>query len=411
MSDLGIVVLYDYLQDIGITAKLENNYIEIKPNEEAIEGLLEKIKNEISSYSNEAVIPYLRNSPRFGYNGPKDERMYENLRDVIRLTFFQADNNISSQVLEKYEPIGKCIICNTYLATNKHYKEGQLTERKVSRVLYPFLGAENSEFNNYCKFQGNICFVCEFLSIIFLLHVKKFELNMLAYCEKLRDLKYINHIIAIQQKLYSKDALYLRLAKLNSNSIKLFNIRRDPKEGVMLRYANSFDVSSLIQKLMLIDIVKQFNFSTNKKETEHLEKLIFNDNYIFVKQVLLSNLLTKDNSKDNRKQIQNIRLYNDFLEEGGFEVKGADEFFAIGKRIAEKISEENKRKSMSFRLIHLLKSNNREQLFNELTHMLINYELPMPRHMSNAILKSNDIQLHYNIGKFLEGFNEREEIV
>ncbi len=415
MRDIGIVSLYEYLKAIDkndLNLKLTDNYLEF--NRFDIERLVEYMKSK-----NITSFPYIQNSKRFGnVNGPKGDKMYENLKDIIRLVFEINRKSVEEQenILKEYEPSEQCSICNTYKSTKKHYsvEDGGLTERKVSKLLYTFLGSENSTFNNYCISRINVCFVCELLNLFFLLYINEFKLDMIAYCERLKDLYYINHRIMIHQKLYNPNVIYINLAKLNTKSIRIYDIKRDPQNGLLLKYNNSFDVSDLIKRLKLINIIEQFKFNEkNKNELkDYIKILIFNNNYTAVEQILLFNLLSNE-LDDVRKYTLtklNVKLYNEFLE-GGFEVKNASSFSKLGSKLAQKLKEEdkedNKKKNISFRLTQLLKSDSREQLFNELLHLLINYEIEIPENFSYGILKADSIQLHYNIGKFLESFNKK----
>lgn len=410
VRDIGIVSLYEYLKAIDkndLDLKLTDNYLEF--NRFDIERLIKYMKSkDITSF------PYIQNSKKFGnVNGPKDDRMYENLKDIIKLAFEINRKSVEEQesILMDYEPSGQCTICNTYKATKKHYsvKDNNLVERIGDKTLYTFLGSQSNTFNNYCMTYINICFVCELLSLFFLLYIDKFKLDMIAYCERLKDLYYINHRIMIRQKLYSSNAIYINLANLNTKSIRVYDIERHPKKGLLLKYNNSFDVSSLIKKLKLINIIEQFRFNEkNKNELKaYIKILIFNDNYTAVEQILIFNLLSNDlgNVKKYNLTKLNIELYNEFLE-GGFEVKNASSFSKIGGKLARKV-DEDKKKNVSFRLTQLLKSDSREQLFNELLHLLISYEIEIPENFSYGILKADSIQLHYNIGKFLEYFNKK----
>lgn len=421
VRDIGIISFYEYLKAIDkddLDINLMDNYLEF--NEFSSNRITEYLK-EKSIFS----IPYIQNSIKFGaVNGPKEGEMYRNIQNILDICFKINNKNIEQQeeILKNYEPIGECSVCNSYLSTKKHYsiKDNGIVDKIDDKAIYSFIGSQKNTFNNFSKENQNICFTCELINLFFLLYIDNYKLNIIGYCEKLRDLHYVNYKLILDQKIKKEDALYLGMAKIFIKSIKIYKIERHPKKGLLLKFNSIIDVENLIKKLLLINIVYNYNFNVKNDSKnryldnikEHLKQLIINDNYFTALQILLSNLIStdSDNIKKANFTVKNINWFNKFLE-GGFNVElkksKANVFYELGSKLGKKIDNE-KNKTIAFRLVQLMKSDSREQLFDELIHLLVNYEVEIPKYFSDSLLKTDSVNFHYNIGKMLEGLNSKE---
>ncbi|MCT4595728.1 MAG: hypothetical protein N4A57_15880 [Anaeromicrobium sp.] len=410
VRDIGIVSLYKFLKENygnKIEIELTNNYLEFE--EVNLKTFYKNLEKNIG-YS----FPYVGNSIRFGgNNGPKDESMYENLDFILKKSFDCNRKTIEQQelILDEYGISGLCSVCNNYVTTKTHYSvKNGLEERKEDKDIYSFFGGRSNTYNNYAKSNVKVCFTCELLHLFFLIYVKEYELNFLAHCDSLEDINYINYKILINHKLYNDNSLYVKLAKLNSKRLKIYNIKRD-KSRLIVEYTNSFFTKDIIGKIRKIEIVQKYKFNVKDRRglIAYIKRLIYSNNEYKAYEILLENIISNelDDKKKYTQTSENISLYIKFLEEG-FEIMKNNAFYKTGVFLGQKVEEE-KKKNITYRLTQLLKSDSRQGLFNELMHLLISYEIEIPAYYSDSILTAKSIDLHYNVGKLIEGFNKKGE--
>ncbi len=480
VADIGIIELYDILQEMKSTYETEGNWdITLEANCLAVEGLKPKtlydyiieheifqvflngIRDDLNKKGLEEVVveklnignfkeiisqsslkekdkefyldkfskkyfPYVRNSGKYGANSGSEENFHYNFKELIDLVFKINNKNDDEQrdILKKYEPIDeKCTVCHTNIATRLDIThKDEKKERINSKYNYSFFGSEMSTFNNYGECKNSICFECEFLNLMFLLYISRKRPKVLGYTDDLYFLRYINNNLMLKKRIYEDAAFQLKLGKLKGKGIRLYDVITDSNKGVILTFQILTEYEKLIQDVELIHIADNYNYSHDKAlMRDRCKQYIRYKNYEALRDTLISNILSFA-SEDNEEILLNIKNYQKFInilnsiqEGGGCFMK--DNYFSklgenLKKNMVSSSDEEinNNRKNIALRITNMLKADDRAGMFDFLTHLIIVNNVEMPNEYSETILNSSKNELHYCVGKFLEGFlNNKKE--
>lgn len=383
-------------------------------------SLKEKDKEFYMDKFNKKYFPYVRNSGKYGVNSGAEENFHENFKQLIDIVFEINNKKEDEQrkILEKYEPSDeKCMICHTNVATRldiTHKDEEK--ERVNSKYNYSFFGAEKSTFNNYGEVKNSICFECEFLNLMFLLYISRKRPQVLGYTDDLYFLHYVNNNLMLKKRLYKDWAFQLKLGKMKGKGIRLYDVITDSNKGVILTFQSLTDYEELIQDIELIHITDNYNYSHDKAlMRDKCKKYIRYKNYEALRDILLSDILCPGN-ENNEEILSNIINYQKFInilnsmQEGGGCFMDDNGFYKFGENLKSTMissSDEeakNNRKNIALRITNMLKADDRAGIFDFLTHLIIVNGVEMPYKYSETILNSSKNELHYCIGKFLEGF-------
>jgi len=382
----------------------------------------EKLKNSFKS----KYIPYIRNSPKYGANSQSEENFHRNFNELVRLVFELNGKELKeqTQILDKYKSNGDiCCICHSVYTTEfdiTHKSEQK--KREVSKYNYMFMGAENSTFNNYGNSQSSVCFVCEFFNLMFLLYFSLTQPRTICYVDSLKNIDFFNLKINNLMKLYNDQGFYKKLSQYNAKSIHLYSIKSDPNKGLILKMEQVLKYDEYIKQIELYHIINQLFISSDTSvNISELKRLIISRNYKSLKDVIISVVLYFERKEGRRtlnvsRTVSNIRLLLQVLkieygEEGKNLAKDYKTFFEAGIKLGSKIQNEAKN-TLGFKLIQLLKVDNREGIIKLLYHYFIVNNIPIPVYFSKGILDVEDsTELTYNVGVFLEGLfiNQKEE--
>lgn len=388
-----------------------------------IEGLKDIDIKGIEKRFSSKYFPYVRNSGKYGVNSGGEENFHKNLKKIIEL---MAELNVKNdeerkQLLKEYEPMdNKCIICHEYYPTKLDIThKNEKKERKNSKYNYLFMGAEkNNTFNNYGKSESSICFVCEFMNLMTLLYISLEKPSILAYTDDLKSLEFINHKLMVRASEFNEKSLYKKLSKFRDVKIRTYDIITDSNKGIIIKFGNILKIRNLITNLKLYDIVENYNYSRETAIKMSLcKKFIRSNNLLAMQMILLNDLLVivdKESKHDLkvRDTIDNIKSYLKLLdfkcEEGNLKVDDRS-FTMLGIELGKRLNEDDKnsssiKKTIAFRLNQMLKSDNRQAIFESLMHLIINNGISIPKNFSWIVMKSKTDELHYCIGKFFEGF-------
>ncbi len=158
-------------------------------------------------------------------------------------------------------------------------------------------------------------------------------------------------------------------------------------------------------------IIEKFNIKTGEKT--NLKKQIDSENIENVKEVLLGSILIPDG---NNQKIENSKLFLEFLKIGGniLEEKKYDEFFKQGKSISKEIGLDNEGKKsaqerIAFKLIKLIQSDNRARILSEIMNLIVVNKVEFPKDFSEVIMKKDRDNLHFAVGRFIEGLMNNKE--
>lgn len=413
VRDVGIVYFYKILQEIEEKKKihlqidLSNNYLEFNKVDPLIicEHLVEvKLKGD--------NFPFMRNSFKYGGNSGDKENIKKNLTKLLEIIFainLEVEQK-QKEILEELEPI-KCLcsICHFNLTTEFDITHGDKKRpRKLSRLDYLFRSSEENTFNNYGKSLDQVCFECEFLNLIFLLYIKYKEIRLLVYLDNLKNLDFFNHKILLNRSINEK-TLIKKLTYLKSENIRLYEHGTDKDSRMPFIKLNSIlHYEKLMTDLKLIDLIDSFNFPDELYKKKDLSKMyIKHNNLRALQNLILANIVVNELSDT----IKNIGSYNKIIRIIG-ELRGEEKRVGFGKQFREagtklgkQIAEENPKKNIAFKIIQLLKSDNRTDLMEYLFHILVVNSIPIPQGMASTITNvDNELGLHRNIGLFLEGF-------
>lgn len=383
-------------------------------------SLEEKDKEFYLDKFSKKYFPYVRNSGKYGANSGSEENFHHNFRELIDLVFKMNNKNDDEQreILKKYEPIDeKCTVCHTNIATRLDIThKDEKKERINSKYNYSFFGSEKSTFNNYGEGKNSICFECEFLNLMFLLYISRKRPQVLGYTDDLYFLRYINNNLMLKKRIYQDAVFQLKLGKLKGKGIRLYDVITDSNKGVILTFQSLTDYEELIQDIELIHIVDNYNYSHDKAlMRDRCKKYIRYKNYEALRDTLISSILSFG-SEDKEEILSNITNYQKFInilnsiQEGGGSSVEDNGFYKLGERLkltmisSSDEEAKNNRKNIALRITNMLKADDRAGIFDFLTHLIIVNNVEMPYKYSETILDSTKNELHYCIGKFLEGF-------
>lgn len=363
--------------------------------------------NILASWNN-TYFSYLRNSGKYGSNSQSKKNAYNNFKKLVRNVFDLISNN--KENLQQYEILDDDICCICHQFENTKYDITHKDEKKkriLSKYNYTFMGNENNPYNNYGKSNNGVCFVCEFFNLMFLTYIGNELPNIISYTENLEDMFYLNYKLMLNKRFYNDKTFYKEVVFQSSSKIKLYTIIRDSKKGIILEFSNILDSQKLMKQLKLLQIIESFEIENESiaKKT-YLRKSILNYNLQICKSILISNI----NAKKIITISKNISLLNKFIREVGFlnmsENDIYKEIYKTGINLGEKIStDDNKaKKSIVFKLLQLLKSNDREELFLTMSHLLVVQGIKWPKGFTENIYKGNDEKISYYVGNFIEGF-------
>ncbi|MDQ2086002.1 hypothetical protein RBH29_06050 [Herbivorax sp. ANBcel31] len=386
----------------------------------SIDGLKLSDKKSFQKKFESKYMPYVRNSMKYGTNSNGEENFHKNFYELLRLVVELNGKELEEQkhVLNKYKPSDNiCCICHSVYSTEFDITHKSEEKPRVnSRNNYMFMGSEKNTFNNYGNNKSSICFVCEFLNLIFLLYFSLKQPVYLAYVDSLRDFYFFNSKINNLRRLYNDQGFYKKLAQYNSKNIRLYLVEPDSQKGVVLRMEQVLKYDEFLKQIKLYSIINKLWISTDTNiNIRDLRKLVVSRNYKSIKEVILLVLQCFDKKKGQRvlnvmKTLSNIKLMLEMLEIESNENGGVDlgkdykTFFYAGKALGEKIPIEAKN-TVGFKLIQMLKTDNRDGIIKFLYHSFMANSIPIPVYFSKGILDSEDSrELTYNIGVFLEGF-------
>lgn len=435
---------YAFLRDIKVDKLIDDDLLKKLVNvpRERLSTFLketqispDKIKKIIEK-SQKIYFPYVRNSIKFGANSGKVVNFHQNLKEMLQLFL---DSLVDQR--DRLDQYGKgrcCSVCheNTapfYDITCKYEIESinniKLSERKIrkdSKYLYTFKGRENNTFSNYGRVNqaSSICFECEFFSLLFLLYVKMELPQYLVITDNLKIMDLVQRKIQMKKDVHIEQAFYYHVASLGrSSKVQIYEIVRDPKEGILLQAEEIIEYDRLKTQLTLMDIVDKFGFpdllksKDRDKLIKHLKQYILNGNYDFAFQRLLANIL----SNDERRLAHNYKLLGNFLIEtsnrsmkGARKVKMMDEMKKRGKMywyFGNGFSQLENKKSLGFRLTQLLRSDNRIKMLEDLLHLYFTTTKKgrteefsnFPTRLTEDVLYSSNKEYHYYVGQIIQG--------
>jgi len=404
VSDIGLVHFKNILNRMDLdNIELTANYLftpKIKVKE-----LLELLWEDILERD---YVPYLRNSSKFGGNSEGSREPYvnfrKNLEEQLKIIFDMLNSQDKPKSLNKYNPTKKCSICNRFYSTeydinNKKHYQDKNKERKVSKYIYSFLGSENNTFSNYTNRNIEICFVCEFLVVLFLLYIYRNENRYIIYSNNLQLLDFINYRSTILTEL-NDIGILRKLSDFNDYNMKIYKTNIDRNKGVILDFVKNLDVKKIKSTIKNIALINEYN--TNWSNRENLKKAIFSENYNQVKSFFLNNI----NDENIFKMVQNLSVYlkyiggNEMSEEyQGWYKKGVE----LGNKVISGNKDEKSTQKIAFKLIKLLQSMDRSTLLDEIMHLFVVNKIDLPYKISNIIMEKDKDELHYAVGKLIEG--------
>ncbi len=413
-TDIGIIAFKNFLEDmklkkdVDFLVKLENNYLEVEEIKDFTilytDYTWEKLKEKNEDKNKEAYLPYLRNSGKFGANSGSESKARENFRKIIKFTLELINN---SEELEEYQiQESNCNICKIYRFTGLDINQ---KPRITSKYIYSFLGSESNTYSNYGNEKIGVCFVCEFLYLNFLIYSSIGNYNLI-YTENLKELEFLNYKINLF-KDFSDLGFQQKMAEYNKNNLKIYRMTPDPNKGILIKLVNYTNFEKLKENLKMSYIIEKFNIKTGEKT--NLKKQIDSENIENVKEVLLGSILIPDG---NNQKIENSKLFLEFLKIGGniLEEKKYDEFFKQGKSISKEIGLDNEGKKsaqerIAFKLIKLIQSDNRARILSEIMNLIVVNKVEFPKDFSEVIMKKDRDNLHFAVGRFIEGLMNNKE--
>lgn len=393
---------------LGDFEKLKcDNYVE-KVNESNIS---EKEKENLKKAFQNRRFPYIRNSGKYGLNCSL-ENMETNLITLVDIVL-KSNISINDISLETFKEEDKvCYICNINKTTKLDIN---LKEKVDSKLSFLFRGAEKSGFRNNGNSENNICFECEFLNLMCLLYINLERPVIFGYTNDLTELLFINYKLMLKQKLYSDKAFYKKLVHEKINSLKLYDFKIDTNKGIILKFNSIVNYKELIRKIEFIDIINEYNFSREGFTIKNLAKVMVNNNSLTsLKDLLFTNLLIIKTNGTKREfdtvgSSYNLSLYLKTLwivnKKGEYEMnkyKSKNYVYSqVGRNLSNKM-DENKKKNFVFKIVQLLKSNDKKSLFQTIMHTLASYGVAIGDGFVEGILMSNELELNTNVGLFIQ---------
>jgi len=386
---------------------------------DSIDNLKSEEKGKLKKSFYTKYMPYIRNSPKYGMNSQGEENFHKNFKELMRLVFALNGKKLKDQpqILDKYKTTKNiCCVCHSVYSTefDISHKPEQIS-RKVSKYNYMFMGAENSTFNNYGSDQTSVCFACEFFNLMFLLYFSLVQPRTISYFDSLKNIYFFNLKINNLMKLYNDQGFYKKLSQYNEKNIRLYSIKPDSNKGLILQMEQVLKYEEFIKQIELLHIIDHLHISSDASvNIKELKRLVISRNYKSLKDILISVVLYFNRKEGKRalnvqRTISNIRLLLEVLKieygekEGKNMSKDYKTFFEAGKKLGSKIPNEAKN-TLGFKLIQMLKGDNRDGIVKLLYHHFITNNIPIPVYFSKGILDVEDTtELTYNVGVFLEG--------
>jgi len=408
----------------------------LKPKE-TIEKEIQKIKNFNllgyfqGFYFNKSILASPSNQ-KLQLNQKLEKFYQEYLKDI---TYTQ--NNLNS---DKYYT---CVICN-----NKYQNREFLNE--FIETDFSILGISSTEFLNYYyyykdqnKHYNLKCKICEFILLCsFAGFTQKEEKDSTKTSYIFLSAPFLTDTIQFNQNLQNKnfidildkliqESTIIEKIKYYINNIYIIEINPGRKYEkahkftffylnpilIELYLENANLIKSLIEKLN-INIKYQNEYINLANET--IRNLSYQKNSIpliinLIKQYLLKEFY-------NLEIIKSL-IYLNFLitlkaieknkrEKRGEDIMDSNKIFGIIKSIereaAQSFSESeinsNKRSSIAFRFLNLIKGNKKEDFYNELLRLYIVYNKPIPESVKNILYESDYISFQEKALAFITGF-------
>nr|UWI49058.1 hypothetical protein NZ312_13165 [Clostridioides difficile] len=385
------------------------NFIEELDKASATETQKESIRKDFKNRR----FPYVRNSGKYGLNTSLEnmETNIENLVDTVIRSNIEIDEIDLSQYEEKDS---MCNICNINKTTKLDI---DLRERKDSKYNFLFRGAEKSGFKKSGQVESNICFECEFFNLMCLLYINLKRPIVFGYTNDLRELAFLNHKIMLKRKMYSDKSFYKKLLHEKISSIRLYRFDIDTNKGIILKFDSIIEYKELLKKIELMDIIDNYNFSREAGSTKSLaKKMIDNGNLSNLKELLLDNISVLKQSTGTSREMDflsssyNISSYIKlcWIVDGEEEYKMKNHmesnliYSRVGKDLFNKMTDESRRKNFSMKVIQLLKSNDRTQLFQTIMHVLVSNGVLIGEGFVEGIMQSSELELNTNVGLFIQ---------
>lgn len=405
------------VKDIEVDEFLEKFEKILDQRQDINEKSKESIKKKINKSFQSKYFPYVRNSPKYGSNAQSEDNFHSNFFKLVELVIElnSKDEEEQSEVLRDYEAVDRqCHVCHTYKPTKfdiTHKDEKK--ERLNSKYDYLFMGAQNNTYSNYFESESSVCFVCEFFSLMTLLYFSLNSPRIIAYANDLVTLQFINYKVLLKERNFREKGLYRYLGRYRGQQIQLYETNIDSNTGIILKFINNLKLDEMLDDLKLYDLVDRFHISQDRaKKVEIAKAFIKNKNRITMEKLLFNELLVIENINSSRtldleQSRDNIGLYLELLEfnhtyKGGEKKLENGELKELGIKLGKKTGEQSK-KRVSFRLIQMMKSENREGIFQDLTHYIVANQEDIPKDLPKIIMCSEVNELHYQIGGFLEG--------
>lgn len=418
VRDIGIIYLNNIVDEMSkkgykVKGELSSNMFKIKGFKE--EDFIRFITIDKLDYS---YFPYLRNSPKYGSNAQSVENFHSNFKKLIYIVAGINMKELSEQekVLEEYQVSENiCSICHNNLATDNDITHKTTSKPRVnSKYNYSFMGAENNMFSNYGNGNESVCFECEFLNLMYLLYVNTKQPRFIIYTEDLNLMNFLNYKMALEFKNLNQKSFYKRLSKHMNKRLRTYKISIDTNKGIILNLTNVIEVQNIERIIKYYDIIDRFNFSKEpSKRKEICKSYVISKNISSLENVLINNLIYIDEGEgkglNKTKTLINVQAYLELLKmndkgSGSMECKSkGNAFEELGVSLSGKIPEENK-KTIMFKINQMMKSDDRTGLFQILVHLISVNELRIPNKFSYIIMKSSSNEIHYQIGRFMEGF-------
>ncbi len=411
--------------DVLVAVQLQTTYEDLKTY--CLQADVQVRKVYEAESKKDQYLPYLRNSGKFGANSGGVGNFKKNLKELIRLVF-SANQCLDNQeahwqeVYEHYQIADEnaeitsfCSVCHyepvsMYDITHKYKQEIVETlkpntriVRKTSKYLYSFLGSEGNTYKNYGQVQSDVCFTCEFFNLLFLCFVKISKPSSVILADTLKETKLLNYRYGIKSTEYTKESFLLKIIEQSRGRVRVFSIETDANKGVILRLQNVVESKKIIQQLRMTALVDNYHFTVaTSEQRKFLKDAIFNGNQHGVKQTLLANII----QQKEVELTQNLQTYRSYiiclLEERDVEKTPKHGYYyrKLGQEIHAKNSNQQ---TTAYKLIQLLKAENRTELATLMMHVVVGTGKALPYNFANDVLNSTELELHYYISEFITG--------
>lgn len=277
-----------------------------------------KLSSILKNYEN-IRFPYIRNSMKYGLNGKnnsfkKMQNTFETLVDIVQ----ESNIKIKRNDLSIYKVKDNlCEVCNINKTTDLDL---DFTERKDSKLLFTFKGAEESGFKNNGRSKGsNICFQCEFLNLMALLYINLRKPRNIIYLNNLIDMKNINQVLNINEKKFSEKELIRYLGRFVAKDILIYRAIIDTNKGIILELNKAVDIKWMKKEIKLLELIDGMNFSREPSKKRAVAKILINNKNItalnkwFIKNIIVREENNISGKIDRKRSISNLSIYYDFL--------------------------------------------------------------------------------------------------